>query len=49
MLPIRVIHTHGRPARETEQQLFQRLAQERRRQRRRERRGDLLRLVRRLP
>jgi hypothetical protein len=46
MIPIRVIHTHGRPPRETEVQMFQRLAAERRRSRRRERRGELLRGVR---
>jgi hypothetical protein len=48
MLPIRVIHTHRRPSRESEHELFTRLAQERRRQRCRERRGQLLRGVRRL-
>ena len=47
MIPIRVIHTHGRPVRETETELFTRLAEERRRGRRRARRGRLLRGVRR--
>ena len=47
MIPIRAIHTHGRPPRETEVQMFQRLAADRRRSRRRERRGELLRGVRR--
>jgi hypothetical protein len=47
MIPIRVIHTHGRQPRETEHELFTRLAEERRRERRRARRGRLLRGVRR--
>jgi len=37
MIPIRVIHTHGHPRRETEQELFTRLAAERRRAARRSR------------
>jgi len=47
VIPIRVIHTHGRPRRETEHELFTRLAEERRRERRAARRGRLLRSVRR--
>jgi hypothetical protein len=46
MIPMRVIHTHRRPARETEHELFTRLAAERRRERRRARRGAMLRGVR---
>jgi hypothetical protein len=46
MIPLRVIHTHRRPSRETEHELFTRLADERRRQRRRDRRVRLLRSVR---
>jgi hypothetical protein len=47
MIPMRIIHTHGRPPRESERELFLRLAAERRCSRRRERRGELLRGVRR--
>ena len=49
MIPIRVIHTHGRQPRETEHELFMRLAGERRRQRRQARRGRVLRALRRKP
>ncbi|HET7428837.1 MAG TPA: hypothetical protein VFJ66_05260 [Gaiellales bacterium] len=45
MIPTRVIHTHGHPRRETEQELFTRLAAERRRARRAARRSRLLRRV----